>query len=236
MSAVLNIPTDEEIHEHVDDPANALTLKGLAAYQRGLAEQDALTMIPKMMSSSVEEVLANRRNRLHQIRSIIAGAYAIAEANDDSGDVRWTLESALEQFMSAIDSLETHAICRDAGAEDREAAAAQAANGISDHELNLEMLGLAEHRQREAERVNLTRSQLDAGLYTQAEKLFVAESIIETIEEALTLRFGRDWQLDVPDYRRPLRQAAALIRDAYGNLEVVALERDVAARAGSVQS
>lgn len=114
--------------------------------------------------------------------------------------------------------------------------AAQPEDVISDHEIELEMQGLAEFRQREAERVNLTRSQLDDELYGQAEKLFVAESIIETIEEALTLRFGHDWQLDVPDYRRPLRQAAKLIRDAYGNLEVIALENNVAARAGSMQS
>lgn len=108
MAAVVNIPTDREIEE-----------------------QQALTMIPRMMSSSVVEVLHRRIHRLHQIRATIAGAYAMAEANEDSSSVRWALEFAIEQFVKVIDSLDTIAICRDADEEDREAAALQYAAGVA---------------------------------------------------------------------------------------------------------
>lgn len=63
---------------------------------------------------AVDRVIHERRNTLHQVRAIVAGAFAMAEANDDSSDVRWALEVALDKFEEAIESLEPLLICRDA--------------------------------------------------------------------------------------------------------------------------
>lgn len=115
MAAVLNIPTDQEIDDFLrDDDRNdtserALQIKGLAAHLRDSAEAAEIKL-----PVSVDHVIHQRRNRLHQVRAVIAGAFAMAEANDDSSDVRWALEVALEQLEEAIDSLEPIKICRDA--------------------------------------------------------------------------------------------------------------------------
>jgi hypothetical protein len=93
MAAVLNIPTDID--------------------ERMLAEQKVLTIIPSMMTSSVESVIHERRNRLAQVRAVVAGALALAEAADSDSDVRYALELAVEPI----------AICEDAQTEDRLTAA-----------------------------------------------------------------------------------------------------------------
>jgi hypothetical protein len=66
------------------------------------------------LPTTVDHVIHERRNRLSQVRALFAGAFAMAEAADDSSDVRWAMEKALELFQEVIDSLEPLSICRDA--------------------------------------------------------------------------------------------------------------------------
>lgn len=77
--------------------------------------------------------------------------------------------------------------------------------------------------------VTLSAMDMDRALSEQSSKLFTAEALVETVIEALYQRYGRDWQIGVPDYPRVLRQAARLINDAYCNLEVTTLENNFAA-------
>ena len=67
---------------------------------------------------------------------------------------------------------------------------------------------------------------LDQALDAQAERLFRAEAIIQTVAAAIEERYGDD--IDdadgkTPNYCNALEVAADLIRAAYGNLEMPAL-------------
>lgn len=74
--------------------------------------------------------------------------------------------------------------------------------------------------------VQLTAWQMDDALDAEKLKLYTAEAIVGSIIDALRTRFGSDWPRDVPDYPRALRQATAMIRDAYENLEAATLENN----------
>lgn len=63
---------------------------------------------------SVNYVLNDIQNRLLQVKGVFASVYALAEHNDDSGDVRYALEAALELFESTIESVEPISIRREA--------------------------------------------------------------------------------------------------------------------------
>jgi hypothetical protein len=58
------------------------------------------------LPDSVWDVLIRIQARLYQLRGIVAGIHALAEANDDTGDARWAMEAALPMFDSIIDSVD----------------------------------------------------------------------------------------------------------------------------------
>lgn len=58
------------------------------------------------------EVLFDIQSELLKVKAIFASAYALAETNDDSSDVRWAMEAALERFESAIERVEPIMVTR----------------------------------------------------------------------------------------------------------------------------
>jgi len=66
------------------------------------------------LPESVERVLFDYQAQLFRIKGIFASAYALAEANDDSSEVRWAMEAALEMFEAVIESVEPICVRREA--------------------------------------------------------------------------------------------------------------------------
>lgn len=64
---------------------------------------------------------------------------------------------------------------------------------------------------------------LDRALDRQLQHLFAAEAIVKATAEAVRLRYGIDWPLNVPDYPRALGSAATMIACAYDSLEMMSL-------------
>lgn len=84
----------------------------IIAKQPAAAKQPSVELVP----DSVSDVLIDIMSRLYQLRGIVAGVHALAEANDDSGDARWAMEAALPMFDSIIESIDP-AVLRRAAAE-----------------------------------------------------------------------------------------------------------------------
>lgn len=83
-------------------PRLAIVPKKSAAANDQPAPQKTAPDLPE----SVWHVLFEIQNRLFQVRGVFASAYALAETNDDSSDVRYAMEAALQLFDSVIDSVD----------------------------------------------------------------------------------------------------------------------------------
>jgi len=97
-----------------EERGDAFELLGRAKQIIANVKQAAALEMPITLPTAVDHVIHERRNRLSQVRALFAGAFAMAEAADDSSDVRWAMEAALELFEQAIESLEPTSICADA--------------------------------------------------------------------------------------------------------------------------
>lgn len=79
--------------------------------------------------------------------------------------------------------------------------------------------------QRATLAASLPNHYIDRALDEQNQRLFSAQAIIESVAEALHQRFGGDWPRDIPEYPRALRNASAMIQEAYANLEMMCLDQ-----------